>query len=75
MDNKNLKVLLLPASTPATLVSLEIEAGSQIQNGTLLATYSLKGQEEGVNTVLFKSSTVGKVQAVLHKEGDMLQPK
>ena len=71
----NLRTLTIPASTPAILTSLKVEVGTQIRNGTLLATYTLKGPEDKVADVPFKSTIVGKIHSVLHEEGDTLQPR
>lgn len=79
MEGK-LHMLSLPPSLPSlsSLISLKVHAGDQVQKGTVMATYGVVGEEKGEEesvAILFKSTMVGKVCAVLHEEGDMIQPK
>lgn len=79
MDHK-LQTLLFSSSVSSLTVvkSLKVCAGDHVQKGTVLATYGVPCAEEGAEEpveVPFKSTVVGKVDAVLCKEGDVLQQK
>ncbi len=78
MDNQNGQDIFFPVSVPAVVMSLKVEAGSRINRGTLIATYTLSDSASttcGQDELCLRSTVTGQVEAIFCAEGAIVQPR
>ena len=72
MSAAAVKALYSPAGASIEIVKWKVRKGSQVDPGSVLMTYKIKGRTE---IMKLKSEQIGGVVELLRKEGDTVLPR